>query len=122
MSNIYTEIILDHYQNPRNFGEIKKPTSWIEVTNPLCGDKIKMMIVFDKEKVIDVKFTSVGCAISTASASMLTEFIKGKPKDQLKKIDKNFIIKMLGLNLGVNRIKCALLPLEALKKLLQISN
>ena len=118
MTNIYTEIILDHYQHPRNFGEIKNPTSQIEVANPLCGDKIKMMIVFDKEKVIDVKFTGVGCAISTASASMLTEYIKGKIKEQLKKIDKDFIIKMLGVNLGVNRIKCASLSLEALKKLL----
>jgi len=118
MSNIYTEIILDHYQHPRNFGEIKNPTDQIEVANPLCGDKIKMMIVFDKEKVIDVKFTGVGCAISIASTSMLTEFMKNKTKNQLKKIDKNFIIKMLGVNLGINRIKCALLSLEALKKLL----
>ena len=118
MTNIYTEIILDHYQHPRNFGKIKNPTSQIEVANPLCGDKIKMMIVFDKEKVTDVKFNGVGCAISTASASMLTEYIKGKTKERLKKIDKDFIIKMLGVNLGVNRIKCALLSLEALKKLL----
>jgi len=118
MSNIYTEIILDHYQNPRNFGEIKSSTDQIEVANPLCGDKIKMMILFDKEKVADVKFTGSGCAISIASASMLTEYIKGKTKEQLKKIDKNFITKMLGVNLGVNRIKCALLPLEALKKII----
>lgn len=118
MSNIYTEIILDHYQHPRNFGEIKNPTKKVEVANPLCGDKIKMMIIFDKEKVTEVKFTGVGCAISTASASMLTEYIKGKTKEQLKKIDKNFIISMLGVDLGVNRIKCALLSLEALKKLL----
>jgi len=118
MFNIYTEIILDHYHHPRNFGEIKNPTNKVEVSNPLCGDKIAMMIIFDKEKVSEVKFNGVGCAISIASASMLTEYIKGKTKEQLKKIDKNFIIKILGVKLGVNRIKCALLSLEALKKML----
>jgi len=118
MSSIYTEIILDHYQTPRNFGEIKNSTSQVEVANPLCGDKIKIMIVFDRGKVTDVKFNGVGCAISIASTSMLTEFMKNKTKNQLKKINKDFIIKMLGINLGANRIKCALLGLEALKKLL----
>ena len=118
MSSIYTEIILDHYQNPRNFGEVKNPTREVEVNNTLCGDRIKMMIILDKEKVTEIKFTGVGCAISIASASMLTEHVKGKTKEQLKKIDKKFITKMLGVNLGVNRIKCALLALEALKRLL----
>jgi len=116
--SIYSEIILDHYQNPRNFGTIKKPNKKVKVANFLCGDRIEMMVVFDGEKLSKIKFKGIGCAISLASASMLTEFAKGKTKDELKKIDKQFIIKMLGFNLGVNRLKCALLPLEALKKIL----
>lgn len=118
MSSLYSEIILDHYQNPRNFGKIENFDKKIEVANSLCGDKLTLYLKFENEKVKDIKFEGVGCAISKASASMLTDYIKGKKKTELKKIDKNFIIKMLGVELGVNRIKCALLPLEALKKLI----
>ena len=115
--SLYSELILDHYQNPRNFGEVNHPTHQSKVSNPLCGDKIKMTVKIEKNKVADIKFEGVGCAVSKASASMLTEYLKGKTKEELQKVDKKFIIKMLGIELGVNRIKCALLPLEALKKL-----
>ncbi|GAB4218978.1 MAG: hypothetical protein Fur009_2800 [Candidatus Microgenomates bacterium] len=118
MSSIYSEIILDHYQNPRNFGSLVDFDKKIDVANSLCGDKITLYIKFENDKVKDIRFEGVGCAISKASSSMLTEAIKGKTKNQLKKIDKDFIIKILGVELGVNRIKCALLPLEALKKAL----
>ncbi|GIW64796.1 MAG: iron-sulfur cluster assembly scaffold protein [Patescibacteria group bacterium] len=116
MSNLYSEIILDHYQNPRNFGKLDDFDKKVEVANSLCGDRLTLYLKFENEKVKDVRFEGIGCAISKASSSMLTEAIKGKTKNELKKIDKNFIIKMLGVELGVNRIKCALLSLEALKK------
>jgi len=119
--SIYSELILDHYQNPRNYGKVNNPTNIIEVSNPLCGDKIKMAIIMKNYKVIEIKFEGIGCAISKASSSMLTEYLKGKAKDELQKLDKDFMIKMLGIDLGINRIKCALLPLEALKKLLVIN-
>ncbi|MBI5127664.1 SUF system NifU family Fe-S cluster assembly protein [Candidatus Roizmanbacteria bacterium] len=115
--SIYSELILDHYQHPRNFGIIVNPTLKSFVSNPLCGDEIEVAIKIEKGKVAEIKFQGRGCAISLAAASMLTEFLKGKPKEQLKKINKEHMIKMLGIELGVNRIKCALLPLEALKKL-----
>lgn len=115
--SIYSELILDHYQNPRNFGKVINSTAHSHVLNPLCGDEIDLTVKIDKNKISEVKFTGKGCAVSIASASMLTEYIKGKSKDELQKIDKKIIIKMLGIELGVNRIKCALLPLEALKKI-----
>src|SRR3989344_5346647 len=116
--SIYSELILDHYQHPNNFGGLKKYSKKTIINNPLCGDRIEMFIVFDNDKIKDIKFLSKACAISTASASMLTEIVKGKTKHELKKIDRKFIIKMLGFELGVNRIKCAMLPVEALKKLI----
>ncbi len=118
MPNIYTEIILDHYQNPKNFGRIEDATYQVNVSNPLCGDKLTLYIKIDKNKIIkDIKFIAQGCAISIASSSMVFDFLKGKNQEDLKKINKEFIIKMLGIDLGVNRIKCALLPLKALEKI-----
>ncbi len=117
MSNIYTELILDHYQKPRNFGRIVKPTASVKVINPLCGDEMIVDILVKKKKIKKITFSGQGCAISIASASMVTEYLKKKNISQLKKINKDFIIKMLGISLGINRIKCALLILEALKKL-----
>lgn len=115
---IYSEIILDHYQHPKNKGNLDSPTSTCHVANPLCGDKIDMFVKVEKGKVVDIKFEGVGCAISTASASILTEYAKNRSVTDLKKLDQKFIIKLLGIELGVNRIKCALLPLEALHKLI----
>lgn len=115
--SIYSELILDHYQNPRNFGKVGRPTYVSKVSNPLCGDEIELTIKVENGRVSDIKFQGKGCAVSRASSSMLTQYLKGKQEVELKKIDKDFIIKMLGIELGVNRIKCALLPLEALKKI-----
>ncbi|KKQ24249.1 MAG: Nitrogen fixation protein NifU [Candidatus Roizmanbacteria bacterium GW2011_GWC2_37_13] len=115
--SIYSELILDHYQHPRNFGKIDRPTKTAKVSNPLCGDEVELCVKIAKGKVVEAKFKGKGCAISIASSSMLTQYIKNKSELELKNLDKEFMIKMLGIELGVNRIKCALLPLEALKKL-----
>jgi nitrogen fixation NifU-like protein len=77
-----------------------------------------MMVNFEKNKIKEIKFQGEGCVISTASASMLTDYVKGRSKQELKKLDSKFIIKMLGIDLGMTRIKCAVLPLEALQKML----
>lgn len=114
--SIYSEIILDHYQNPHNFGHLKKFTHQAKLSNPLCGDQISVEFFLKNGKIVDVKFFGSGCAISLASASMLSDYLKGKEKEELKKIDKRFIINMLKVELGVNRIKCALLPLEVFQK------
>src|SRR3990172_2442593 len=105
MQSIYQEIILEHYKNPHNFGSIKDPTKKTSVSNPLCGDDIEMEIVFKKNRVTEIKFKGKGCAISQASASILTDYALNKSKDDLKKLDKEFMIKLLGIELGPNRVK-----------------
>lgn len=115
-ADIYREIILDYYRNPRNYGKIDSPDITIRDSNPLCGDEIEIHVKFDGDKIKDVKFTGKGCAISQASASMLTEMIMGKNLEDVKKVGKEDILESLGLpNLGPARIKCALLSLKTLK-------
>lgn len=115
-ADIYREIILDYYRNPRNYGKIDSPDITIRDSNPLCGDEIEIHVKFDGDKIKDVKFTGKGCAISQASASMLTEMIMGKSLEDVKKVGKEDILESLGLpNLGPARIKCALLSLKTLK-------
>ena len=115
-ADIYREIILDYYRNPRNFGKIDTPDITIRDSNPLCGDEIEIHVKFDGDKVKDIKFTGKGCAISQASASMLTEMVMGKSLEDMKKVGKEDILESLGLpNLGPARIKCALLSLKTLK-------
>ncbi len=115
MDNLYRENILDHYQHPRNHGMLPDPTISFEDSNPLCGDKIRMDLKVKEGIVEDVKFSGKGCAISQASASMLTDEIKGRSLEEVKKIDKDYILEMIGIPLGPSRIKCALLSLKVLK-------
>jgi nitrogen fixation NifU-like protein len=115
-ADIYREIILDYYRNPRNYGKIQDPDISQRDSNPLCGDELEMHLNIRNEKVSDVKFTGKGCAISQASASMLTELIMGKDFEYVKKLTKDDILDNLGLHeLGPARIKCALLSLKVLK-------
>ena len=115
-ADIYREIILDYYRNPRNYGKIQDPDISQRDSNPLCGDELEMHLNIKDDKVADVKFTGKGCAISQASASMLTELIMGKDFEYVKKLTKEDILDNLGLrDLGPARIKCALLSLKVLK-------
>ena len=115
-ADIYREIILDYYRNPRNCGKIQDPDIAQRDSNPLCGDELEMHLNIKDDKVADVKFTGKGCAISQASASMLTELILGKDFEYVKKLTKEDILDNLGLHdLGPARIKCALLSLKVLK-------
>ncbi|NOJ28544.1 MAG: SUF system NifU family Fe-S cluster assembly protein [Nitrososphaeraceae archaeon] len=114
--DIYREIILDHYRNPRNKGKIENPDVSIHDSNPLCGDEIDMFLKVDNDNVKDIKFDGKGCAICLASASMLTEMVINKPLTKAKEISKEDILENIGLtNLGPTRIKCALLSLKVLK-------
>lgn len=118
---IYQENILDHYKNPRNFGKIKNASVHHHEYNPLCGDEVDMFLLIGKnKKVDDVKFCGSGCAISQASASMLSEQIKGKGIDKLKKMTKENILEMLGIPISPVRLKCALLPFDTLKNSIMI--
>jgi nitrogen fixation NifU-like protein len=114
--DIYREIILDHYRNPRNKGKLSNADVSIHDSNPLCGDEIDIHLKIEEEKVKDIKFEGRGCAISQASASMLTEMIMDKPLTTVKDLTKEDILENIGLmNLGPARIKCALLSLKVLK-------
>jgi nitrogen fixation NifU-like protein len=116
-ADIYRELILDYYRNPRNFGKLEKYDIDAHDTNPLCGDEIDMQIkVGDGQKIEDIKFSGKGCAISQASASMLTELAKGKGLDWVKGVSKEDVFKLLGNpELGASRVKCALLGMKVLK-------
>lgn len=128
MDDIYRENILDHYKNPRNFGKLKNPTASFSLYNSACGDKITMELRVknpaspagkqeSKVKIIDeIKFSGEGCAISMASASMLTEKVMGENIHKIKKLNMQDILDMLGITLTPTRLKCALLPLEVLQK------
>ncbi|HJS65268.1 MAG: SUF system NifU family Fe-S cluster assembly protein [Nitrososphaeraceae archaeon] len=114
--DIYREIILDHYRNPRNKGKLENADVVIHDSNPLCGDQIDIYLKVKDGNIEDIKFDGRGCAISQASASMLTEMIINKPLTNAKDISKDDILENIGLtNLGPARIKCALLSLKVLK-------
>lgn len=115
-SEIYKEIILDYYRNPRNYGRLEKYDIVARDSNPLCGDEVEMQVKVDDGKISDIRFIGKGCAISQASASMLTELAKGKPLEWVRDLSKDDILRMLGNpDLGPARIKCALLGMKVLK-------
>jgi nitrogen fixation NifU-like protein len=116
MEDFYRENILDHYRNPRNKGALEHATHVHEEQNPLCGDEIRMYLYVNDEDVIErVSFEGQGCAISQASASMLTEMVEGKSLEEAKQISKDDILEALGIEIGPVRLKCALLSLKVLK-------
>jgi len=115
VEDLYREVILDHYQNPRNYGTLEPADVSYEEDNPVCGDHIRLDLRLQDGRVADVRFSGHGCAISQASASMLTEAIQGKTLDELKAFSKDDLLDLLGIPLGPVRIKCALLSLKVLK-------
>ena len=115
MEDLYRDNIIDHYQNPRNYGVLDQPDITYEDSNPVCGDEIRMDLKVQDGRVVDARFQGHGCSISQASASMLTEEIIGKTLDEVKQIDKHYLLQLLGIPLGPVRLKCALLSLKVLK-------
>ena len=115
MDDMYRDYILDHYKNPRNSGELPGATHTYHDSNPLCGDELTMQLRISDGHVDDVRFSGKGCAISQASASILTDEVKGKTLDELKAIDREHVLENLGITLTPARLKCALLSLKALK-------
>ena len=114
-ADIYREIILDYYRNPRNFGDLATPDVRAKDSNPLCGDIIEMQLKVNEGRIEDIRFKGNGCAISKASASMLTEVAKGKTLEEVKAMGKSDVLSLLGIDPGPTRIKCALLSLKVLK-------
>ena len=132
---LYQELILDHYRRPRNKGTLEKADASVDVKNPLCGDEIGLQVAFDGDCVCDLKFSGRGCSISQASASMMTQLVKGKSTEEIDAIRKQFRDLMLGNPSGDEsqlgslralsgvsrfpaRVKCALLAWNALESAL----
>lgn len=115
MDDLYRENILDHYENPRNYGMLEAPDFSYQDSNPLCGDEIRIDLKMADGKVGQVRFQGKGCAISLASASMLTEMVEGMSLEDLRELSKEEILEALGIPLSPVRLKCALLSLKALK-------
>ena len=113
--NIYQEELLDHYENPSNYGTLPNPDISHEEDNPLCGDRIRIDLIIEDDIITEVRFSGHGCTISQAAASMLTEEIEGKSLTEIKKLSRDDILDMIGIPLGPVRIKCALLALKVLK-------
>jgi nitrogen fixation NifU-like protein len=116
MDDLYRDEILEHYRNPHNFGTLDEPTLVKEGSNPLCGDRITLMLAISNDGTVeDVTFTGRGCAISQASASMLTDEIKGKPLTEVATTGRQDVLDNLGIEISPARMKCAMLSLETLK-------
>ncbi|HEV2128336.1 MAG TPA: SUF system NifU family Fe-S cluster assembly protein [Thermomicrobiales bacterium] len=113
--SIYREIILDHYQNPRNRGTLDPNDYTYEDNNPLCGDEVRIDVRVKDDTIDEIAFSGQGCAISQASASILMEIVDGKTLDEVKAIDKEELLDELGVDLSPARLKCALLSLKVLK-------
>ena len=116
MDDLYREEILQHYKRPHNWGPMEAPDLEAADHNPLCGDQLKVMLKVDEERVIeDVRFDGHGCAISQAAASMASDEIKGMKLDDVIRLDRGFILDLLGIDISATRMKCALLSLKVLK-------
>jgi nitrogen fixation protein NifU and related proteins len=116
MDDLYREQILEHYKRPRNWGELPDADLEFEDVNPLCGDELKVQIKVDDDgRIEDLRFSGHGCAISQASASLTSDEVKGMPLDELLRLDKAFVLDLLGIDISATRMKCALLSLKVLK-------
>jgi nitrogen fixation protein NifU and related proteins len=120
VDDLYREQILEHYKRPRNWSpplpELEAPDLEFEDNNPLCGDELKVSIAVDDEgRVADLRFAGHGCAISQASASLASDEVKGMTVDEVLRLDKDFILDLLGIELSATRLKCGLLSLKVLK-------
>ena len=115
MDDLYRDYILEHYLRPHNFGVIDDANAQHEGANPLCGDRITMQLRLSGGKIAAVGFTGRGCAISQASASLLTDDIKGKEIDDAAKLTADHVLELLGIEVSPARLKCALLSLDTLQ-------
>jgi nitrogen fixation NifU-like protein len=115
--DLYQQTILDHYKNPHNFGPLPDPTCQASETNASCGDKLTLELKLDETTnpatITDAKFTGSGCVVCIASASLLTDYLKGKPITKVEKIDLNFMQQLIGTNVSPGRLKCVTLSAKA---------
>lgn len=117
----YREYILDHYRNPRNCGTLEQPDAHAEDSNPLCGDQLAIDLKVDGDRVTEVRFQGRGCAISQASASMLSEMIEGHTVEEVIHLGKDDVLDALGISISPARTKCAFLSLRVLHRSLALA-
>jgi nitrogen fixation NifU-like protein len=114
---VYREVILDHWKNPRGHGLLDDADAHAEGQNPLCGDEVAIYVAFDDDgdTIDEVKFSGRGCAISQAATSMLTEMVKGRSATEVAALPRDELLEEIGIPLTPVRLKCALLGLSTLK-------
>jgi nitrogen fixation NifU-like protein len=116
MDELYRDQILEHYKRPHNFGPLEDYDLEFEDSNPFCGDEQHIRIKLDDAgKVTGVRFEGKGCAISTAATSLLTDELEGMSRDELLRLDKDYVLELLGIDISATRMKCALLGLKVVK-------
>ena len=122
MSGFYREKILDHYHHPRNQCTLSHPTCMHRADNPLCGDEIDVAAAVKKDVITDVKFHAMGCAISVAGASLISEKVRGMSPADVQKMTEDDMMRILGIPLTPSRIKCAMMGLGSLQQCLKNKN
>jgi nitrogen fixation protein NifU and related proteins len=115
MDALYRDYILDHYKNPRNFGELTERDAEFHDLNPLCGDELGVHVKLEDGRVADLRFHGRGCAISQAAASIISDELKGKTVPEIASLDRHFINEELGIDLSPTRLKCGLLSLKVVQ-------
>jgi nitrogen fixation NifU-like protein len=120
MAALYSEVLLDHFRNPRNYGSLPSPDVAHEEFNPLCGDRIRIELEINDNRIIAARFVGDGCAICIAAASLLTELVLGANIDQGEALSSEKLLSSLKSDIKPSRMKCALLPLEALRSCINI--
>lgn len=118
--DMYREEILEHYKHPHNFGELTKPTVSVREANASCGDLIELQLLIRDRRIVDVRFQGVGCALSIASASLLTDHLKDTGVAEASKFNEQSMLDMFGIEVSSMRRKCVALPLRALKLALEM--
>jgi len=117
MDGLYRQQILEHHRSPHNFGQLANPSVSVDGRNPSCGDLITMQLQLDAEgRITDVAFSGRGCAISQASASLLTDELRGRRAEEITELGSPYVMELLGVEVGPSRIHCALLGLETTQK------
>jgi nitrogen fixation NifU-like protein len=121
MDDLYQEFIIELYKNPLNYGELQGPDYKAQVHNPTCGDMITLYLKVKEGIIEEARFTGKGCAISQASASLVTGYLKGKKLEDIRRLTKEDVLSLIKVDLSKNptRMRCALLPLDALRKALK---